>query len=256
MKQIFANLFLLLCVAGFSRADQAIQSVQQALKDQGFYYGNVTGEKNADTSAAIRRYQIRKGLPVTGELDPDTLRSLNDVSKPASSAPPEKYAAAGSYDVVPENSPQPNLNVQPLSSDEPERRPDMSATAAAEVKRLLPPRANRRILIAAAQHRLISRGYYQGRVDGNYGRRTAFAVRVFQVESGLPPTGMLDRATLNALGFSEANLAYLTPVPRQNERWVPVTKFRHGRWKVKWKKYSEPDRDNFKQDTPESNGRE
>jgi len=256
MKQIIANLFLLLCVAGFSQADQGIQSVQQALKDQGFYYGNVTGEKNADTSAAIRRYQIRTGLSVTGELDPDTLRSLNNVSKPASSASPEKYAAAGSHDVVPENSPQPNRNVQPLSSGESERRPDMSATPAGEVNRLPQPRVNRRVLIAAAQYRLISRGYDQGRVDGNYGRRTAFAVRVFQVESGLPPTGMLDRATLNALGFSETNMAYLNPVPRQNERWIPVTKFRHGRWKVKWRKYSEPARDNFEQNSPDRNGHE
>ena len=108
------------------------------------------------------------------------------------------------------------------------------------------------VLVAAAQHRLIRSGYYQGRVDGRYGRRTAFALRVFQVESGLPPTGMLDATTLNALELSEANLAYLNPVPRQNERWVPVTKFRHGRWKVKWKKYREPDRDDFRQDIPDT----
>jgi len=42
------------------RADQTIQSVQQALTEQGFYYGNVTGEKSAETTAAIRRYQIRR----------------------------------------------------------------------------------------------------------------------------------------------------------------------------------------------------
>ena len=50
--------------------------VQQALKEQGFYYGDVNGEKTADTTAAIRRYQIRNGLQVTGEIDAETLRSL------------------------------------------------------------------------------------------------------------------------------------------------------------------------------------
>jgi len=43
--------------------------VQQALKDQGFYYGEINGETNANLSAAIRRYQIRNGLQVNGELN-------------------------------------------------------------------------------------------------------------------------------------------------------------------------------------------
>ena len=30
-----------------ARADQSVERVQQALKDQGFYYGEVTGEMNA-----------------------------------------------------------------------------------------------------------------------------------------------------------------------------------------------------------------
>src|SRR5438094_1547915 len=71
------TLLLAMCVAGVVRADQTTQSVQQALKDQGFYYGNVTGDKSAETTAAIRRYQIRNGLQVTGEINPEILNSLN-----------------------------------------------------------------------------------------------------------------------------------------------------------------------------------
>src|SRR5437868_15314398 len=82
MKRAIAHLMLALCVAGSLWADPAIQSVQQALKDQKFYYGKITGEKNADTTAAIRRYQIRNGLQVTGEVDSETLRSLS-TSNPA-----------------------------------------------------------------------------------------------------------------------------------------------------------------------------
>src|ERR1043166_3701798 len=58
------------------RADQLVQSVQQALKDEGFYYGEVNGDMNANLTAAIRRYQIRTGLQGTGELNDETLRSL------------------------------------------------------------------------------------------------------------------------------------------------------------------------------------
>ena len=84
MKRAIAHLLFAMCVVGFVRADQTIQSVQQTLKDQGFYYGNITGDKSAETTAAIRRYQIRNGLQVTGQISPETLRSLNVNSNQAS----------------------------------------------------------------------------------------------------------------------------------------------------------------------------
>src|SRR6184192_1289116 len=77
-------ILILLTSVGPLWADQAIQNVQQALKDQGFYYGEITGTKDADTTAAIRRYQIRNGLQITGELNAETQRSLGLASKPAS----------------------------------------------------------------------------------------------------------------------------------------------------------------------------
>src|SRR5207244_3777700 len=69
-------ILILLTSVGPLWADQAIQNVQQALKDQGFYYGEITGTKDADTTAAIRRYQIRNGLQITGDLNEETLKSL------------------------------------------------------------------------------------------------------------------------------------------------------------------------------------
>src|SRR5256886_10129685 len=69
-------ILLLLASVGALWADQAIQNVQQALKDQGFYYGDITGTKDADTTAAIRRYQIRNGLQITGDLNDETLKAL------------------------------------------------------------------------------------------------------------------------------------------------------------------------------------
>src|ERR1043166_731119 len=62
------------------QADQLVERVQQALKDQGFYYGEVSGETSANLTAAIRRYQIRNGLQVSGELNSETLQSLGIAS--------------------------------------------------------------------------------------------------------------------------------------------------------------------------------
>ena len=91
-----------------------------------------------------------------------------------------------------------------------------------------------------AQYKLMSRGYYRGRVDGREGRETTFAVRAFQSSAGLPPTGRLDAETLQALGSSDADFAYLAPASRGSETWMPAGKFKHGKWKVKWKRSYRP----------------
>src|SRR5436853_7834148 len=77
MKLRLAVLTLLGAIVIAARADNLTQNVQQALKDQGFYYGEITGTKDADTTAAIRRYQIRNGLQITGDLNDETLKSLD-----------------------------------------------------------------------------------------------------------------------------------------------------------------------------------
>ncbi len=119
--------------------------------------------------------------------------------------------------------------------------------------------------VAEIQRQLITRGYYRGRVDGRYGRQTASALREFQFTSRLPPTGYLDISTVEALGLSNANLAYFNPTHRSREVWVPITKFKHGKWKVKWKKshrgdleeYADEDRgDRYDVDSWESDDRD
>jgi peptidoglycan hydrolase-like protein with peptidoglycan-binding domain len=76
MKRAFL-LLTILSLATIARADDQTQAVQQALKDQGFYYAAVDGNPGPETDAAIRRYQIRQGLQVTGKLNAETLASLN-----------------------------------------------------------------------------------------------------------------------------------------------------------------------------------
>jgi peptidoglycan hydrolase-like protein with peptidoglycan-binding domain len=243
MKRTIVHLAAVVSIAGFVHADETIRSVQQSLKDQGFYYGNVTGDKGAETTAAIRRYQIRSGLKVTGEVDPETLHSLNVPS--ASSQPGSKSAVTQSNSVRPDHSSSTGLNSSPQSFTELDRQPQPNQVLPGAPNQSVPHQISKRMAFAEVQRQLISRGYYRGRIDGKYGPRTAFAVRALQSGAGLPATGRLDTTTLNALGLSGENLAYLEPAPRSYEVWVPITKFKHGKWKLKWKKYHRGNGDEY-----------
>jgi peptidoglycan hydrolase-like protein with peptidoglycan-binding domain len=245
VKRTVVYLAAVVCIGGPVHADETIRSVQQSLKDQGFYYGNVTGDKSAETTAAIRRYQIRSGLKVTGEVDPETLRSLNVNSNSASSQPGSKSAVTQSNSVRPDRNSRSGQNSSSQSLTEPDRKLELDQVFPGTPNQFLPRRVSKRVVFAEVQHQLISRGYYRGRIDGRYGRQTAFALAAFQAGAGLPPTGHLDMSTLTALGLSNENLAYLHPAPRPSEVWVPVTKFKHGKWKVKWKKHHRDDRDEY-----------
>jgi peptidoglycan hydrolase-like protein with peptidoglycan-binding domain len=234
-------LIVMLCAVSMVYADQTIRSLQQTLKEQGFYYGTVTGDKSAETTAAIRRYQIRNGLQVTGELNEETLRSVNSSSNSVATAsrPNSKPAATQSNSGRPDVSTRLSQSSPPPSFSQPDRPLQTNPSYSASFYQSAPIRVNRRI-IAAAQYQLMSRGYYRGRVDGNYGSRTTLAVRAFQSSAGLPPTGRLDMETLQALGSSDTDFAYSAPPARQYETWMPVRKFKHGKWKMKWKRYHRP----------------
>src|SRR3954470_22407051 len=74
-RKTFAAAVILFTTCSLAWADEATELAQQKLKDQGFYYGEITGKQDADTTAAIRRYQIRNGLQITGNLNPETLKA-------------------------------------------------------------------------------------------------------------------------------------------------------------------------------------
>jgi Putative peptidoglycan binding domain len=53
-----------------------LRQVQERLQAAGFSPGPLDGRLGLQTRAALRHYQQRKGLPVTGTLDPQTLKAL------------------------------------------------------------------------------------------------------------------------------------------------------------------------------------
>jgi hypothetical protein len=77
MKRFFLCLLAVsLAAAGSLRADETVRAAQTRLKTGGFYFGEINGRYDSDTSVAITRYQIRNGLQITGKLDPATSQAL------------------------------------------------------------------------------------------------------------------------------------------------------------------------------------
>jgi peptidoglycan hydrolase-like protein with peptidoglycan-binding domain len=53
-----------------------LKLVQERLKAEGVYAGPVNGEMNAQTEAALRAYQAKQSIPVSGAADEETLKKL------------------------------------------------------------------------------------------------------------------------------------------------------------------------------------
>jgi peptidoglycan hydrolase-like protein with peptidoglycan-binding domain len=51
-----------------------VKLIQERLKTEGVYAGPVDGELNAQTEAALRAYQEKQKLPVSGAADEATLK--------------------------------------------------------------------------------------------------------------------------------------------------------------------------------------
>ena len=193
------------------RADQLVESVQQALKDEGFYYGEVNGDLNANLTAAIRRYQIRNGLQVTGELNDETLRSLGIKSSgssrptiraasptPAPSEPPsdETETVSPAPPVQPFNNGPPGQQVFPSTPMGPASSPE---TVFADTPFATAPPGVQRNVIVSAQITLARYGLYREQIDGIYGPAMELSLRAYQAQTRLPVTGRLDLETLAAL---------------------------------------------------------
>jgi peptidoglycan hydrolase-like protein with peptidoglycan-binding domain len=198
-----------------TRADQLVERVQQVLKDQGFYYGEVTGEMNANVTAAIRRYQIRNGLQVSGDLSSETLQSLGIDSSGSARSATKPAAPSPAAPLKPdEQSPSDRANVTPPPPAQPfggapedqqiyPSNPVTPGTSTGGVLSGTPfeaaPQAVQRNVVLSAQIALARRGLYHDEINGVYGPSTEFSLRAYQARTRLPVTGRLDLETLAAL---------------------------------------------------------
>lgn len=227
------------------RADQVVETVQQALKDQGFYYGEVSGEMNATLTAAIRRYQIRNGLQVTGELNDETLQSLGIKSSgsarqtiksgsptPPTIATPNESASDEAENATPAppiqnfgNAPQ-GQPVYPSTPTSPATSP--GTVFAGTPFETAPPMVQRNVVVSA-QIALAQYGLYRQQIDGLYGPAMELSLRAYQARTRLPVTGRLDLETLATLRLLPGPRQPFYNPYRQRMRPLPGPPV-HGQW--------------------------
>lgn len=237
MRAIVTLLTAALCFIALRQvhADPIVESVQQALKDQGFYYGEITGRKDTDTTAAIRRYQIRNGLQITGDLNAETQKSLGvkgaapRVTPPAPAAPSVAPRQPGPPETSDLRDDAPVVEEEPLSRNgtfqpPPEEpgyapgprglNPETSGVFDGTPFEVAPPDVQRRVIIGA-QTLLARRGYYRSGIDGVYGPGMEFALRAYQARFEIEQNGRLDMETLASLGLLPGQQAPGITAPRR-----------------------------------------
>jgi peptidoglycan hydrolase-like protein with peptidoglycan-binding domain len=259
MKRIILPLaFFLLGSAGF--ANDQVRNVQSELKSLGFYYGDVNGQTNAETTAAIRRYQIRNGLEVTGSLNKETLAAIGmGPDRPAATkAPPAIRAvpappAEGKSPAKnlrrnesveesdrnflrrQEGQPPPPDAVAPLAPNAP-ASPDHSSVIDPPVPLDAPspdfpvlfagtPLANAPLgvqqqALRRVQTALANRGFYREVIDGLPGPATEEALLSFQHAQRLTLTGRLDLETLAHLRLLPNTATYSGAVGSRSPKRV------------------------------------
>ena len=218
-------LLLGISFAGSLWADDLTRAVQQRLKDQGFFYGDVDGQPGDETTAAIRRYQIRNGLKVTGQLNDETLRSLDlspgsGIERPAprrqltppQPTPPQEEGLSPDQDSDDDNYRQPPGRYErgpfPDSEDYRDARPpwfrppkvvmSLPELFGGTIYERAPGQVQENVLYAV-QGELVRRGLFRGAIDGHPGPATTEAIVRLQVEEGLQVNGRLDNETLDDL---------------------------------------------------------
>jgi hypothetical protein len=77
MRTLTCLFCLVVSISSFARADETVRQVQEELRKRNLYFGNIDGQTSPVLIDALKRYQTRKGFPVTGKVDSDTATSLH-----------------------------------------------------------------------------------------------------------------------------------------------------------------------------------
>jgi len=162
-------------------ADTPTERVQNILKAQGFFYGDADGTSSPEMVAALRRYQIRNGLEVTGTVNDETRLALGLAEDKQPTKPKSLSESPAPITLDPSQTPKPATPPQPLPVSPP------VAVAATELSQIFvdtpyataPEEVQTRTL-ANAQTALAGLGYYRGTIDGIFGPATEEAILIYQ----------------------------------------------------------------------------
>lgn len=220
MIRVFLFLFVFLASI---RADELTKTVQGALKEQGFYYGEVSGASGPETAAAVKRYQIRNGLEVTGTLTKETLEALGLTGEAPASAPiPIEPQTKPAVPVERETKPPLSLrkdtpaqqqdreflrrDTPPAPADEqPTRRPPAPVVGGpyghvfSRTPYASAPLEVQQDTIKRAQRFLRELSFFRDEIDGRPSPALEEGILSYQRFIALPLTGQLDMETLAAM---------------------------------------------------------
>ncbi|MEZ2333240.1 peptidoglycan-binding protein [Mesorhizobium sp. RCC_202] len=152
------------------KPDPVVQQVQGILKDLSFYDGTVDGLTGPATRKAIQAYQLKVGLPGSGEIDNALLDQLG--ARQTTAAIP--HPAPRPADATVTASAKPAINAVSAPADGATQSPDAR--------------------IVKIQAGLKAFGNDDMQLDGKVGARTKSAIKEFQALFGLPETGEPDEA--------------------------------------------------------------
>ncbi len=156
-------------------ADDAILSAQKKLQRLGYYDGTADGQYGSQTAAAIRRYQVAENLKVTGELTPQTLKSLG-IAAPAS-----RSASAPSAPPVPQ---------YVAIADIFKGGPYITAPTDVQIATIRQAQKNLKLL-----------GFYSGPIDGQVNSSLVVSLKAWQQDARFRQTGRFDESTLKGLSL-------------------------------------------------------
>jgi len=150
----------------------AVRQMQQNLKDLGFYSGSITGNFGNLTKQAVYEFQRANGLSADGVAGSKTLAKIESkLSGSSSSSSSSGSSSSGS------------------SSS------GSSSISTAATLQL----GSKNDEVLKLQKALEKLGYYTGNKTGNYGEKTAEAVKAFQKAHGLTADGIAGKKTIAAI---------------------------------------------------------
>ena len=173
---------------------EPVGALQMMLKTLGYYAGDINKRYDTATRTAVTAFQKKNGLKADGLAGSETRRLLESgTALPADATPTPAPTAE------PAPTPEPVWEI-PKSTVR-------NGSEGADARKV--------------QNRLKELGYYQGKVDGKFGRASMNALKNFQTNNGLKADGIAGKNTYAKL-FNAAAIPYSVPeTPAPSPEVIP-----------------------------------
>ena len=196
------NIIYGVCYRPLKKGDTGadVTQMQERLTELGYYFGNITGNFQDGTTAAVMTMQGENSLPITGIADVKTQEKL--------------YSLA----IRPTPTPTPVPTPSPVPTATPTPGPHIAFTKTLKY-------GSTGSDVQKVQQRLMDLGFftYKKTTTGFY-KNTQSAVEAFQKHNGLESNGTVDEATWNAL-FNDVTVASASSAAKPAYEPTPLPYF-------------------------------